>query len=80
VGKGYGKTDAAKDTGSSSSKVSEAWHQARDDSGVRSGSDKGNFDKAPDWAKDRVKKVQVTFQKARNNINFNYGLPLLYLW
>lgn len=29
-GGGYDKTDAARDTGDSSSKVSEAWHDARD--------------------------------------------------
>jgi hypothetical protein len=28
---GYDKTDAAKDTGSSTSEVSHAWHAARDD-------------------------------------------------
>jgi hypothetical protein len=55
MGKGYDKTDAAKDTGTSSSKVSESWHQARDDSGARSGKDKGSFDKAPSWAKDSEK-------------------------
>jgi len=27
---GYGKNDAAKDTGSSSSQVSKAWHEARE--------------------------------------------------
>ena len=31
----YGKKDAAKDTNSSVREVSEAWHAARDDSGVR---------------------------------------------
>ncbi len=30
---GYDKSDAAKDTDSSISKVSEAWHNAKDDSG-----------------------------------------------
>ncbi len=46
----YTKTDAAKDTDSSSSKVSEAWHTARDDSGVREGNDASELEKAPDWA------------------------------
>ena len=35
-GGGYDKSDAAKDTGSSTSKVSEAWHDARNDA-VRDG-------------------------------------------
>lgn len=55
MGKGYDKSDAAGDTDTSTGKVSESWHQARDDSGVRSGGDKGSFDKAPDWAKDNEK-------------------------
>ena len=55
MGKGYDKSDAAKDTDSSTSGVSGAWHQARDDSGARSGGDKGSFDKAPSWAKDNSK-------------------------
>lgn len=37
-------------TGSSSSKVSHAHHDARNHSGVREGKDKGHFEKAPDWA------------------------------
>lgn len=40
-------------TGSSGKEVAEAHHQARDDSGVRSGDDKSHFDKAPDWAEPR---------------------------
>mgnify|MGYP001582532784 CR=1 len=46
----YGESDASKDTGSSGSDTTEAWHTARDDSGAREGKD--SFDKAPDWAKD----------------------------
>jgi hypothetical protein len=37
-GKGYTKGDASRDTASETSEVSGAWHQARDDSGVRKGS------------------------------------------
>lgn len=33
---GYGKDDAAKDTGSSIKQVSYAWHVARDDANARS--------------------------------------------
>lgn len=37
-------------TGDSTSEVSSAHHQARDDSGVREGKDSDNFESAPDWA------------------------------
>jgi len=47
---GFGKKDAAKATGSSTKGVSRAWHKARDDSGVRSGGDKGLFRSSPSWA------------------------------
>ncbi|HEY1037539.1 MAG TPA: hypothetical protein VGE62_03055 [Candidatus Paceibacterota bacterium] len=47
---GYDKKDAAADTGASTSQVAEAWHTARDDSGVRQGNDAGHFESAPDWA------------------------------
>ena len=33
----YGKADAAKDTDTSTSKVSEAWHDARDDAAKEGG-------------------------------------------
>lgn len=36
-GGGYDKSDAARDTDSSSSKVSEAWHDARDDAAEEGG-------------------------------------------
>ncbi len=36
-GGGYSKSDAAKDTDSSTSKVSEAWHTARDDAAKEGG-------------------------------------------
>lgn len=49
---GYSKGDAARDTGTSTGKTSEAWHQARDDSGVRSGRDVDSFKSAPSWARD----------------------------
>lgn len=48
---GFGKKDAAKSTGSSTRSVSRAWHQARDDSGVRSGGgDRSSFKSSPGWA------------------------------
>lgn len=34
---GYDKADAARDTGSSTSKVSEAWHDAREDAAKEGG-------------------------------------------
>jgi hypothetical protein len=37
-------------TGDSTSKVSEAGHHFRDDSGARNGDDAKHFDKSPDWA------------------------------
>jgi len=37
AGGSYDKTDAAKDTSSSTSKVSEAWHQAREDAAKEGG-------------------------------------------
>lgn len=46
----YGKTDAAKDTNSSSKDVSRAHHDARDHSGAREGKDTDNFKSPPDWA------------------------------
>lgn len=36
-GGGYDKTDAARDTDTSTSKVSEAWHDARDDAAREGG-------------------------------------------
>ena len=36
-GGGYDKSDAARDTDSSTGKVSEAWHQARDDAAKEGG-------------------------------------------
>ncbi len=36
-GGGYDKADAAKDTDTSTSKVSEAWHDARDDAAKEGG-------------------------------------------
>jgi len=46
----FGKKDAAKSTGSSTKGVSRAWHQARSDSGARSGRDKSSFKSSPGWA------------------------------
>lgn len=40
----------AKLTEDSTSQVSAAGHQMRDDSGARTGGDKAHFEKAPDWA------------------------------
>ena len=37
-------------TGDSSSKVAEAGHDFRDDSGARTNDDKSSFESAPDWA------------------------------
>ncbi len=37
MGSGYDKTDAAKATDASTSKVSEAWHQAKDDAAKEGG-------------------------------------------
>ena len=36
-GGGYGKGDAARDTGASTSQVSQAWHDARDDAAREGG-------------------------------------------
>lgn len=36
-GGGYSKSDAARDTGDSTSKVSESWHKARDDAAEEGG-------------------------------------------
>jgi len=52
---GYDKGDAARDTGDSSSKVSEAHHDARSDSGVREGKDTDHFKSAPSWSEGRDK-------------------------
>lgn len=46
----YTEKDAGKDTGASNKDVAAAHHQARDDSGARSGNDAKEFDKAPNWA------------------------------
>ena len=46
----YTKKDAAEETESSSKDVTEAWHQARDDSGVREGRDKEELQPPPDSA------------------------------
>lgn len=48
----YTDKDAAKDTGSSGKDTAAAHHDARTDSGARSGKDSGNFKSSPDWAKD----------------------------
>jgi len=45
---GWFKDFVSEISGDSSSKVSEAGHDFRDDSGAREGKD--SFDKAPDWA------------------------------
>lgn len=65
--KNYDKTDAAKETGSSTSKVSESWHDARTDSGARSGSDKEHFKEAPSWSKgnDRTESGIPYFPKGK---------------
>lgn len=47
----YTKSDAAKDTGASGKETAAAHHDARTDSGVRSGGDKEQFESSPDWAK-----------------------------
>jgi hypothetical protein len=47
---GFGKKDAAKETGDSTKGVSRAWHKARDDSGARSGGDRSHFRSSPSWA------------------------------
>lgn len=39
LGGGYEDADAATETGASGSDTAEAWHAARDDSGVREGND-----------------------------------------
>lgn len=54
MGKSYDKGDAAKDTGTTPGKVSEAWHTARDDAvssghltrGEKSGGDSGSFSRS----------------------------------
>lgn len=46
----YTKQDAARDTKSSVKEVSRAHHQARDDSGARSGQDSKQFKSPPAWA------------------------------
>lgn len=52
-------------TGDSSSKVSSAHHDARDDSGVRSGRDKEHFDKAPGWAEGKTESGISLFGKGK---------------
>lgn len=46
----YTKSDAAKDTKSSTSQVAASWHQARDDSGVREQNGSDVVTSPPDWA------------------------------
>lgn len=58
----FGKKDAAKETGSSTKSVSRAWHQARDDSGARSGGDKSHFKSSPGWAP-KATKSGIPFTK-----------------
>lgn len=41
-------------SGDSQSKVSQAHHQARDDSGVREGRDTEHFKSAPSWAETKT--------------------------
>jgi len=64
---GYDKSDAAKDTGSSTSQVSASWHQARDDSGARTGGDKEHFKSAPSWAKDKTDSGTSLFPKGKES-------------
>ncbi len=45
---GYGKNDAAKDTGSSCKEVSQSWHQARDDAASEGSLQERNYDKVSD--------------------------------
>lgn len=46
----YTKSDAAKDTNSSTKDVAAAHHDARTDSDARTGGDKAQFKSAPSWA------------------------------
>jgi hypothetical protein len=62
----FGKKDAAKETGTSTSKTSKAWHQARDDSDVRSGGDSKNFESAPDWADSKLPSGQELFPPGKS--------------
>jgi len=62
---GFVKKDAAKSTGSSSKSVSRAWHQARSDSGVRSGRDKSHFKSAPSWASKKTGSGVSFFRKGK---------------
>ncbi len=68
----YTKKDAAKDTESSTSKTSEAWHTARDDSGAREGKDKEHFEKAPDWAPKSTDGGTPLFPNLRPQIALNW--------
>ena len=61
----YKGSDAAEDTGASTSEVSEAWHQARDDSGVREGNDTAHFKSAPDWAERTTESGTNLFPKGK---------------
>jgi hypothetical protein len=65
VGK-YTENDAAKDTDSSTSKVAEAWHSARDDSGAREGKDSEHFEKAADWAQKTTDSGTPLFPKGKS--------------
>ena len=47
---GWFKDVVSELTGDSTSKVSKAGHDFRDDSGARAGNDKSAFESAPDWA------------------------------
>lgn len=61
----YTKTDAAKDTNSSTSDVAAAHHAARDDSGAREGKDKEQLKSAPEWADKSTKGGTPLFPKGK---------------
>ena len=61
----YTKTDAAKDTGSSTKEVAAAHHEARTDSGARSGKDAAQFKSAPSWAEKTTSSGTPLFPKGK---------------
>lgn len=62
---GWFKDMVSELTGDSSSKVSAAGHDFRDDSGARSGKDKESFEKAPSWAKDSTESGTSYFPEGK---------------
>lgn len=61
----YDENDAAKDTETSTGKTAEAWHTARDDSGVREGKDTEELKSAPEWAPETTPGGQQLFPEGK---------------